>query len=66
VLYPSWSELEKEPRNRRVFQLLRAPHRGKRPPRSYGVGVMFWLRRNWLVGSYLFLSATSLSYFSGP
>src|SRR5919202_736410 len=44
---------------------LLAPVKGKLALRSYTVGLMFWLRRNRLVGSYLFLSATSLSYFSG-
>ena len=29
-------------------------------------GLMFWLSRNRLVGSYLFFSATSRWYFSGP
>ena len=33
---------------------------------TVAVGLMFWLRRNKFVGSYLSLSATSRSYFSGP
>ena len=35
-------------------------------PDAYATGLMFWLSRNKLVGSYLFFSAWSLWYFSGP
>ena len=33
---------------------------------SQPVGAMLWLDRNRLVGSHLFLSSTSLAYFSSP
>jgi hypothetical protein len=66
VLLGLGARLRKSPLLQGLFRVLRAPVKGKCPLRSYAVGVMFWLRRNMLVGSYLFLSATSLSYFSAP